>query len=169
MSSKTNNLLKLSEAGLYRYNAGTSGTCVLVTVKIGGKTKNYPLLQTNLKKYDRYQVDCAIDGTTYISGAQGSITTGSVTVMDGLIIGCAGSGKNSSASSSGALKDLTDDKASLKNKRIELELKAGTGASAKTVAVFSGVVTGIDTRTEFVQEQPTHIITLNVLGGLRAK
>lgn len=164
-----NSLLKFSEAGLYRYNAGSSGTCVLADIKIGGKSKKYPLLQTNLKKYDRYQVDCAIDGTAYISGASGSITTGSVTIMDGLIIGCGDSGTKASVSSSGALKDLTDDEASLKNRRIEIDLKAGSGTRTTTVAQFSGVITGIETRTEMVQDQPAHIITLSVLGGLTSK
>lgn len=169
MSKDIKPLWPMTGSGLYHYNVSNASSCVLATIKIGGKAKKYPLLKTDFKKYDRYQVDCAIDGTAYISGAQGSLTVGSVTVMDGLIIGCNKNERSDTASTAGALKDLISAGSSLTDRHIGIELKTGTKDNTTTVAVFSGVITGIDVNTSTVEGQSAHIITLNVLGGLSTK
>jgi hypothetical protein len=93
MSNKTNNIMPITAAGMYKYNVADNNTRVLAKLAVNGTKKTFPVLSTEFKRYDRYQVDCSIDGKAYISGAGGSITTGAIALLDGFITQCGADGK----------------------------------------------------------------------------
>ena len=156
----TNNIMPISTAGMYKYNVADSGTRVLAKLKVGSEEKTFPVLSTEFKRYDRYQVDCSIDGKAYISGAGGSITTGTIALLDGFTTQCAAGGKATNEAE-GALKCFGKLK---NNNKVTIDLYASTSTGPDVT--FSGVITGTEIRTELVEGMPLHIVRLSVIGGL---
>lgn len=160
MSNKTNNIMPITAAGMYKYNVADNNTRVLAKLAVNGTEKTFPVLSTEFKRYDRYQVDCSIDGKAYISGAGGSITTGAIALLDGFTAQCEADGKASKATE-GALKCFGKLQ---KNNKVDIELFASDAITPDVT--FSGVVTGTEIRTELVEGMPLHVIRLSVIGGL---
>lgn len=161
MSNKTNNAMPITAAGMYKYNVAANNIRVLAKLTVDDSTaKTFPVLSTEFKRYDRYQVDCSIDGKAYISGAKGSITTGTIALLDGFITQCGADGKATS-NTEGALKCFGKLK---ENNKVTIALYASSNTSPDVT--FSGVITGTEIRTEIVEGMPLHIIRLSVIGGL---
>lgn len=161
-TNNTNSILPISAAGMYKYNVADNNTRVLAKLTVDkGQVKEFPVLATEFKRYDRYQVDCSIDGKAYISGAGGSITTGTIALLDGFITQCAADGKSSTTTDGGALKHFGKLQ---QNNKIVIELFASD--AVKPDVKFSGVITGTELRTELVEGMPLHVIRLTVIGGL---
>lgn len=151
-------IFTLKGSGIH-YSSSNKTNAVLAQVYIGGTKSTYPLLSVNLRKYDRYQVDCTIDGTAYISGASGSVTGGTLTFMDGSFM-CGNGSKFS-----GALADCVKGRTGDTDRKIKVVLYAGSD-NPKKVAVFEGVTTGNEIKTTEVAGSYAYIVTLTVMGAL---